>query len=283
MSRILLFGGRGYLGHHFHQVYPHAVVADADIADAEAISTLLDRVDSDIVINCAGRTGRPNVDWCESHRAETFRSNVQGPLVLLDECLRRDRYLVHLSSGCIYEGDNDCSGYSEEDPPNFTGSFYSRSKTLSDQLLGDFPVLTLRLRMPFDGTTSERNLLMKLRQYSRVLDVPNSLTALPDFLFAASRLIDRRATGIWNIVNEGAISPFEIMCRYRDLVDPAHRFERLALEDLAEVTRAGRSNCVLSTAKLRAAGIVMPPIHEAIDKALAELAWRFRSEIARAA
>ena len=37
------------------------------------------------------------------------------------------------------------------------------------QVLHDFPVLNLRLRMPFDGTTSERSLIMKLRKYQRVL------------------------------------------------------------------------------------------------------------------
>ncbi|KAL9167426.1 hypothetical protein ABFS82_05G097200 [Erythranthe guttata] len=32
------------------------------------------------VFNAAGVTGRPNVDWCESHRVETIRTNVVGKL-----------------------------------------------------------------------------------------------------------------------------------------------------------------------------------------------------------
>ena len=30
------------------------------------------------VLNSAGVTGRPNVDWCEDHKQETIRANVVG-------------------------------------------------------------------------------------------------------------------------------------------------------------------------------------------------------------
>ena len=90
-------------------------------------------------------------------------------------------------------------------------------------------------------------------------------------LHAASRLIAARATGVWNVVNEGTISPFEIVTRYRERVDPNHTFEALPLACLGEVARAGRSNCVLDTTRLKAAGLALPPVGEAIERALAEL------------
>jgi hypothetical protein len=131
--------------------------------------------------------------------------------------------------------------------------------------------------MPFDGSLSERNLLMKLRKYRRVLTEPNSLTHLPDFFATVTRLIERRATGVYNVVNEGAISPFEIMTRYRDLVDPSHAFEPLGVEQLGEVTRAGRSNCLLRPARLRAEGLRLPPVGDAVDRALRALAGALRA------
>lgn len=247
-----------------------------DVADRGAVAAPLDAERPEVVINCAGKAGRPNVDWCEEHQAETLRANVTGALVVLEECLARGLYLVHLSSGCLYQGDNGSRGYSESDPPNFFGSFYARTKALSDRALAEFPVLTLRPRMPFDGTTSERNLLMKLRRYPRVLTEPNSLTCLPDLLRVAGELIARRGTGVYNVVNEGSISPYEVMARYRELVDPGHRFAPLAAADLGEVARAGRSSCVLSTERLRALGLGLPPVRQAIDQALRELATRLR-------
>jgi dTDP-4-dehydrorhamnose reductase len=271
-QRVMVLGSRGYLGRYFLAHYPGAATPSDDIADPAQVREALTRDRPDVVINCAGRCGTPNVDWCEDHRLETVRSNVQGPLVLLHECARAGTYLVHLGSGCIYEGDNGGRGFSEGDPPNFTGNFYSRTKAWTDQILTEFPCLVLRLRMPFDGSTSERNLLMKLRRYRRVLTEPNSLTHLPDFLAAASRLIARRATGVFNVVNPGALSPFELMQMYRDIVDPVHTFEPLSAGQLGEVARAGRSNCLLSIRRLDAFGVYLRPVRQAAESALRQLA-----------
>jgi 3,5-epimerase/4-reductase len=266
--KILLYGSRGYLGQQFLRVYPEAHCGTADIADVRAVGEELDSVKPDVVLNCAGKTGRPNVDWCEDHKAETIRGNVTGPLVLLDECGKRGIYWVHISSGCIYEGDNGGRGFAEDDPPNFAGSFYSRTKAWADSMLKEFPVLMLRLRMPFDGSREPRNLLMKLMKYKKVLDEPNSLTYMPDFIKAAEALIAKRKTGIYNVVNPGVISPWKAMAIYRDRVDPDHAFERISASMLGTITKAGRSNCVLSTAKLDAEGIRMLPVDEAVDRAV---------------
>jgi hypothetical protein len=41
------------------------------------------------------------------------------------------------------------SGFTEMDKPNFTGSYYSHTKAMVEDLLKQFPnVLTLRIRMP---------------------------------------------------------------------------------------------------------------------------------------
>lgn len=289
--RVLLFGGRGFMGRQFLQVFPDAILPSADIADARAVAAALDEHRPDVVINAAGKTGTPNVDWCEEHKLETIRSNVTGPLVLLEECSKRGIYWVHLSSGCIYEGQkrqegqrgqrgtDDVVGWTEEDEPNFTGSFYSRTKAWSERTLREFTdrtddrggILILRLRMPFDGSRHPRNLLVKLAGYPRVLDVANSITYLPDFLMAAQALIAKRATGIFNVVNPGPISPYRIVELYRDLISPEHRFERLLLDSLSQVVRAGRSNCILSTGKLTRHGIILQSAENAVRNAILEI------------
>src|SRR3989344_2091165 len=116
------------MGQQFLSLFPDAITPHFDIADRTAVIAELDRVKPDIVINAAGKTGRPNVDWCEDHKEETLHANVTGAVVLLEECRKRGIYWVHMSSGCIYTGDNNGAGFSEEDAPNFDGSFYSRTK-----------------------------------------------------------------------------------------------------------------------------------------------------------
>ncbi len=277
--KVLIFGSKGYLGSQFVGIYPNAIASTVDIADQAAVASVLDQHKPDVVINAAGKTGRPNVDWCEIHREETFASNVIGPNVLLQECGKRGLYWVHLGSGCIYEGDNNGKGYSEEDVPNFTGSFYSWTKNISDQTLKRFAsgwngqggILNLRLRMPFDATSSPRNLISKLKGYKRVLDVPNSITCIPELLDAAQKLIAKRKTGTFNMVNGGGISPFRIMQMYKEVVDPTHQFERLTLRDLSDVVKAARSNCILSNQKLAEEGIVLRSAEEAVRESLQSL------------
>lgn len=266
--KVVIFGARGYLGTYFSTLFPDAATPSVDIANAIDVAKALDEVKPDVVINAAGKTGRPNVDWCEDHKLETITSNVTGPLVLLNECAKRNVYWVHLGSGCIYSGDNGGKGFSEEDTPNFVGSFYSRSKAWIDQILKEFPVLVLRLRMPFDGTNEARNLITKLKNYDRILDAQNSITYIPDFLEASKKLIDKRATGFFNMVNPGTISPYEVMKMYKEIVDPSKDFEPFNIDELTDVTKAGRSSCVLSTEKLEGEGIEMKPVKEAVEEAL---------------
>lgn len=269
--KVLIFGSKGYMGQEFLKLYPNAITPSVDIADCHAVSEHLYTYKPDVVINCAGKTGRPNVDWCEDHKLETIHSNVTGPLNLLEQCCKYGTYWVHIGSGCIYQGDNNGQGFSENDEPNFSGSFYSRSKAVIDTVLQDFPVLNIRLRMPFDGTLNERNFISKVSKYPRVLDTQNSLTYVPDFLKAVDTLIQKRATGTFNVVNPGGISPYRIMQLYKEVVDPTHEFERLLEEDLPEVAKTGRSSCILSIKKLEDAGVHMQPAEQAVLEALHQI------------
>lgn len=221
-----------------------------------------------VVINAAGKTGRPNIDGCEDIPAETLSSNVAGPIILAEECLARKIFMVHLGSGCIY--DNSRSNYTESDPPNFYGSLYSRSKIISEEALKNLPVLQLRLRMPFDGKPHPRNFITKITSYERVISVENSLTCIGDLIVACEVLVAERLTGIWNVVNPGTITHERILDLYKELVDPDFKYEVMTLEELRSVTKVGRSNCTLSTKKLEDLGLKLPHIEIAVMDALQE-------------
>jgi dTDP-4-dehydrorhamnose reductase len=195
--------------------------------------------------------------------------NVIAAYLLLEQCLARDIHLTHVSSGCIYQGDNNGKGFSETDEPNFFGpQFYAKTKIISEKILAQFPCLQLRIRMPIDDRPSERNLIDKLVKYPRVIDVQNSMTTVPDFIPALRTLVERSKTGIYNVVNPGTISAQEIMQLYREFVDANHTFEVFSLDDLDKVTVGKRSNCRLSVEKLKLEGIVLPEIQEAVISCL---------------
>jgi nucleoside-diphosphate-sugar epimerase len=53
------------------------------------------------VFNAAGVTSRPNVDWCESHKVETIRTNVVGTLTLADVCKQSNLLLINFEQGAF--------------------------------------------------------------------------------------------------------------------------------------------------------------------------------------
>ncbi|KAL8089107.1 hypothetical protein AgCh_038760 [Apium graveolens] len=175
------------------------------------------------VFNAAGVTGRPNVDWCESHKVETV--------------------------GCIFEYDEEHLvgsgvGFKEEDVPNFFGSYYSKTKAMVEDLLANYEnVCTLRVRMPISSDLSNpRNFITKITQYNKVVNIPNSMTILDELLPISVDMAKRNLSGIWNFTKPGVVSHNEILQMYRDYIDPFFTWKNFNLEEQAKVIIAPRSN-----------------------------------------
>ena len=265
-----LIFGNGYLANKFNQALENSVIDLARINNEDQVREAIKKHQPDVVINCAARTGRPNIDWCEDHKQETLDSNLRGPLTLLKVCTELNQYWIQIGSGCIYQGDNDGKGWSEDDAPNFTGSYYSQVKAWMNDILKDYPVLQVRLRMPLDSDVNPRNFIYKIANYEKVISVPNSITVIDDLIDATRQLATQKATGIYNIVNPGVIDHKQILDLYKEIVDPSHTNEYITLEELETMTKAPRSNCMLSSKKLEDAGIHLTPIKDKIRDLLIE-------------
>ena len=274
--KVLIFGGSGWLAQRLYrdleQFEFEVYLADRsrDITNPELVSDAIVSVRPDVVINAAGKTGRPNIDWCEDNKVDTWRSNVLGPQYILEACLKHNVRLVHLSSGCIFDGVSPKpGGFTEEDKPNPV-SYYGVTKVEADKLLEGHPVLILRLRMPIDNEPSPRNLITKLAGYSKIIDATNSVTVVDDLVSVTAMLIRKGKTGIYNIVNPGPVRHWDIMEWYKRIVDPNHKYEMIPPEELLKqgLATAGRSNCVLSTAKLENDGIILVNAEPAIKVCL---------------
>ncbi len=107
-------------------------ISDARTENRESLAAELDKFKPTHVINAAGVTGRPNVDWCEDHKQETIRANVIGVLNVADLCAQRNIHHLLYATGCIFEYDDKHTiggqGFLETDKPNFHASYYSHTK-----------------------------------------------------------------------------------------------------------------------------------------------------------
>ncbi|KAL6561692.1 Rhm1p [Orobanche minor] len=225
------------------------------------------------VFNAAGVTGRPNVDWCETHKTETIRANVAGTLTLADVCRENSLLLMNFATGCIFEYDaahpeGSGIGFKEEDKPNFTGSFYSKTKAMVEELLRDFDnVCTLRVRMPISSDLNNpRNFITKISKYNKVVNIPNSMTILDELLPISIEMAKRNLRGIWNFTNPGVVSHNEILEMYKEYIDADFKWTNFTLEEQAKVIVAPRSNNELDASKLKSEFPEMLPIKESLIK-----------------
>ena len=286
---ILLLGGSGYVGSAFRDLLARGGVAhrsvsrrECDYTQVEPLAALIRDAKATFLINAAGYTGRPNVDACERDKAACLAGNAVLPGVIREACERTSLPWGHVSSGCIYTGArDDGGGFTEDDPPNFSFrtdncSFYSGTKALGEECLaGARDVFLWRLRIPFDHVDSPRNYLSKLQRYRRLLDARNSISHLGEFVAAAWACWERRVPfGTYNVTNTGSVTTREVVALIRRRLLPDHAFDFFESEEefLRVAAQTPRSNCVMDNSKLRATGVPISEVHDAVERALA--AWR---------
>jgi len=286
---FLIFGKTGWIGGLVSDILKQQGAkfefAHARLEDRSSILAEIERVKPTHVINAAGLTGRPNVDWCETHKVETIRSNVIGCLNLADVCLSKGIHMTYYGTGCIFHYDDEFTvggkGFMESDKPNFTGSYYSYTKAMVESLLKEYPnVLTLRVRMPIvEDLCYPRNFITKIIKYDKVIDIPNSMTVLPELLPYSIEMAKRKLTGIMNFTNPGAISHNEILQLYKDYIDPEFTWKNFTVEEQAKVIVAPRSNNLLDTERFKGEFPELLGIRESLIKYVFEPNAQKKEEI----
>ena len=288
-TEYVVLGAKGYVGRRFVRIlsnYEHVTAVSRDTIDYTDSVTFQEflRFNSPrwentnvFIINCAGKTGYPNVDQCEIKQDDTINLNVVLPAMLSDACHRWNHTFCHVSSGCIYTG-TKTRVFTEKDTPNFCFgnkkySFYSGSKALGEQHVSRNPKSYIwRIRMPFDERNVEKNYLSKLFKYDTLLDATNSLTHLTDFIETSYEMTKSKASyGIYNMVNPGHISTREIVEMMKDITGVEKDFKFFDTHSEFNATvKTPRSNCVLCSDKANTLPGVKPmrPVREAITDAL---------------
>ncbi|PIN75602.1 hypothetical protein COV18_02030 [Candidatus Woesearchaeota archaeon CG10_big_fil_rev_8_21_14_0_10_37_12] len=263
---IILLGSTGYLGSQiktYLEKTHNVICPKSDVTDKQQIHQILQNYDKKyIVINATGKTGYPNVDGCEHDKKNTASVNITGAINVAEVTSKLGMYLIQLGSGCIFQGTNNGKGYSEEDLPNFFGSFYSQTKAVAEQVLKEYEHLCiLRIRMPIQATPNQRNVLTKILNYQKIISLPNSITVVEDFLPFIEKICEQKIKGIINAVNPGIYQHKDILDLYAQQ-DPTKIFTYISEEEFDKLVEAKRSNCILSTKKTEQLGIAMPPIQE---------------------
>lgn len=283
---IYLLGGTGYIGHAYQKLlkqrgieYKNLSRAELDYTDVKTLTSALVADKPEFLINAAGYTGKPNVDACETDKANCLFGNAVLPGNIAEACKTTGTPWGHVSSGCIYTGSrSDGTGFAEDDAPNFTFrqnncSFYSGTKALGEEALAAYPEKYIwRVRIPFNNFANPRNYLQKLMSYENLLQATNSISQLDEFTAASLDCwLKKIPFGTYNITNPGPITTQEVteLIYASGLSDKSFKFFKDENEFMTKAAKTPRSNCIMNSDKLASAGIKLTPTKEAIATALA--------------
>src|SRR5271170_2307528 len=304
---ILLLGATGYIGQGFARELQRRKTdfiplsrRQVDYTRFTALLEFLKTKKPAFVVNAAGYTGKPNVDACELHKADTLQGNTLFPQTVAHACAAAGISWGHVSSGCIYSGakvvvnsqrrtEKDFTkpelralvekspasihGFTETDTPNFSFrdgpcSFYSGTKALGEEAIANIgQSYVWRLRIPFDEFDNARNYLSKVQRYAKVYDNVNSISHRADFAKACLDLWERRAPfETYNVTNPGYVTTRHVIEAIEKTLKTTHTFEFWSGDEefYKVAAKTPRSNCVMDTAKLLSSGVKIRSVEEAL-------------------
>jgi dTDP-4-dehydrorhamnose reductase len=183
-------------------------IADGDIADPWLVRARLDAFRPETVVHLAAMTA---VDACEDREAEAFRVNAEGSRLVAAESERRGARVLAVSSDYVFDGTKGAP-YTEDDPVHPL-SVYGRSKRAGEEGVMAASTRWAVVRSAWLYGPGGRNFVDTVldRLGSRetlavVSDQTGSPTYAPDLARGIATLVDRRAEGLYHLVNAGRAS-----------------------------------------------------------------------------
>lgn len=277
--KIILLGASGYIGSAFRDeifdrqidfVCPHR----HEYQSFASARMLIREHIPDLVINCAAFVTKPSVDFCEHHKIRTLAVNLVLPVEISNACEAYDVPLLHVSTGCLYNGNHRGDGFAEDIYPDLTldngCGFYVGSKQMAEECITYRRTYKCRIRLPFDQFDGERNYLSKIQRYPKVYSNTNSISHRGDFVNACLDLAIARAPyGTYNMTNEGTITAREIADMMKQTICKGREFEFWDEEEFMKTAAlTKKSNCVLDISKLLATGVKMRHVRDAVQHSL---------------
>lgn len=288
----LIYGHKGWIGNQVLAALAQSrpqdqiLLASARADDEVGVEDELLSLRPDRVVSLIGRThgaGFTTIDYLEQKGklVENVRDNLYAPLCLMYLSAKHGIHYTYLGTGCVFTydeahplGADPAKGFNEASLPNFFGSSYSTVKGFTDRLfhLMGNQALNVRIRMPITADKGPRNFITKITTYKKICSISNSMTVLPQLLPIMLDMAAAKEVGTVNMVNPGPISHGEILAMYRDIVDPAFKWEEFSVEEQNKILAAERSNNTLATERLQRFAPSVLPIKDAIKKVLEEMA-----------
>ena len=237
---------------------------ECDITNLEQVIESVRKFKPDLVINCAAKT---NLEYCQENKIEAYRSNVVGVSNLIEVCSRSKIKFAHISSGCLFDG-NEVISYEDTTPT--PAAWYTYTKHWADEYIKNFGYenyLILRPRQMISKTPHPTNMITKFSnlEYIPAIEEENSVTCIEDFGEMIQHLARNDLRGIFNCCNAETITPYAIALKIKKYINKELKIDKVSYEELLKLLPNKRVNTVLSCEKLKSTGYHPRSAEEALD------------------
>jgi len=216
--RVLITGAGGMLARDLIPVLSgrgHETLApnesELDITDLHTVSTIVESLKPELIINCAAYT---RVDDAEVEEVKALQVNGHGVENLCMACRSGNIPLLHFSTDYVFDGTKP-TPYSIHDKPNPINA-YGRSKLTGEKhilkLMDKFYIIRTSWLFGLHGNNFVETML-SLAKSQKSINVVNDQRGCPTWTVhlsqAIAELIETGRYGIYHITNSGSVTWYE--------------------------------------------------------------------------
>jgi dTDP-4-dehydrorhamnose reductase len=229
-----------------------------DITDREATVGLVKKIRPEAIINTAALH---NVDYCETHRAEAMRVNVEGVKNLADAARQSGSRFVHLSTDYVFDGNT--GHYSEEDSPHPL-HYYAETKLEAEKVASELPNYAVARPSVIYGWNSLEatgvqsssgktvnfamfviGKLKKNEMVKAVRDQYSSPTFADNLAEALLRLAKYPDSGLFHTAGRSCMSRFEFASKIAEIFGYSARLvEPVYTSDFKQIATRPKNSCL---------------------------------------
>jgi dTDP-4-dehydrorhamnose reductase len=229
----------------------------------------------------------------EDKNGSCYRVNVLGSKNIAQLCKRNNKYLIHVSTDFVFDGEKPRQqSYTEKDVPNPI-EWYGKTKFWAEEEVkkSGCDYVILRPAFPYKAKFSPKNLepnpkLDLVRKIKDKLEKGEALkmfsdqkitpTFIDDFVRVIDKVLKQRPKGIYHGVGSTSLSPYELATRVADVFGLDRTLiKKISLKEYLRKnpeSRPRQKNMTLSNKKLeKDLGIRMSSLDEGLQKVRAAL------------
>jgi len=280
MKKILVTGANGQLGSELKELSVHYsqfewVFADRSVlnlSDLASISNILDRIQPQIIINCAAYT---SVDKAEKETELADVLNHQAVAVLAQWTQSHGSKMVHVSTDYVFDGNS--SKALTEDAPTGPINVYGQTKLAGEQACMQENPNAIVIRTSWVYSRFGNNFvktMSRLMQERDSLNVVNDQIGSPTYAADLAEAIltiithSHWQSGIYHYSNEGEISWFEFALAIQEIGGFNCTITGIPSSDYPTPARRPHYSLLDKSKIATTFGVVVPGYRESLERCM---------------